>query len=162
EVLFSGQDQLSGLISQAPTWSLGALALLIVFKGIAYAISLGSFRGGPTFPALFLGAAAGLMASHLPNLPGSAGGVGWIGAAGVSTRRLPLSAIVTATVLSTKAGSSVEPLVIVGVVVALLATLGLARSRAAVFGSERPVTPTEKPQAQTTTADSSPATPPPA
>jgi H+/Cl- antiporter ClcA len=160
EVLFSGQDQLSGLISQAPTWSLGALALLIVFKGIAYAISLGSFRGGPTFPALFLGAAAGLMASHLPNLPVSAGVAVCMGAAVVSILRLPLSAIVIATVLSTKAGSSVEPLVIVGVVVALLATLGLARSRAAVFGSERPVTPTEKPQAQTTTATPSSPMPP--
>jgi H+/Cl- antiporter ClcA len=153
EVLFSGQSELSGLISQAPTWSLGALALLIVFKGIAYAISLGSFRGGPTFPALFLGAAAGLMASHLPNLPVSAGVAVCMGAAVVSILRLPLSAIVIATVLSTKAGSSVEPLVIVGVVVALLATLGLARSRAAVYGSERPATATEEPQAQTTTAD---------
>jgi hypothetical protein len=47
----------------------------------------------------------------------------------------------------------VEPLVIVGVVVAYLATLALARSRAAVFGSERPVEPTDEPQAQTTTAD---------
>jgi hypothetical protein len=91
------------------------------------------------------------MASHLPNLPVSAGVAVCMGAAVVSILRLPLSAIVIATVLSTKAGSSVEPLVILGVVVALLATLALARS-AAVFGSERPATPTEKPQAQTTTA----------
>jgi hypothetical protein len=83
-----------------------------------------------------------------------------MGAAVVSILRLPLSAIVIVTVLSTKAGSSVEPLVIVGVVVALLATLGLARSRAAVFGTERPVTPTEKPQAQTTTATPSSPMPP--
>ena len=36
EVLFSGQDQLPGLIGQAGTWSLAALAWLIVFKGLAY------------------------------------------------------------------------------------------------------------------------------
>lgn len=66
EVLFSGQDQLPGLVSQAGSWSLSALTWLIVFKGLAYGLSLGSYRGGPTFPALFLGAAAGIMASHLP------------------------------------------------------------------------------------------------
>ena len=69
EVLFSGQDQLPGLIGQASTWSLAALAWLVLFKGLAYLLSLGSFRGGPTFPALFLGAAAGIMCSHLPGFP---------------------------------------------------------------------------------------------
>ena len=41
EVLFSGQDQLPGLIGQAGTWSLAALAWLLVFKGLAYVLSLG-------------------------------------------------------------------------------------------------------------------------
>jgi hypothetical protein len=160
EVLFSGQNQLPGLLSQAPSWSLGALALLILFKGIAYSISLGSFRGGPTFPALFLGAAAGLMASHLPGLPASAGVTVCMGAAVASILRLPLSAIVIVALLSTSAGPGVEPLVIVGVVVAYLATVALARSRAAVFGSERPVPPTEQPKAKTTTPTPSPPTSP--
>ena len=66
EVLFSGQEALPGLLRQAGTWSLGALALVIVFKGLAYMLSLGSFRGGPVFPALFLAAAGGIMASRLP------------------------------------------------------------------------------------------------
>jgi H+/Cl- antiporter ClcA len=65
---FDGQAGLPGLISQGPTWALSALALLLVFKGIAYGLSLGSFRGGPTFPAVFLGAAAGIMASRLPGM----------------------------------------------------------------------------------------------
>jgi len=46
------------------------------------------------------------------------------------------------------------------VVVAYLATLALARSRAAVYGSERSVTPTQEPQAKTTTATPSPPTSP--
>jgi len=79
-----------------------------------------------------------------------------MGAGVVAILGLPLSAIVVATVLSSSAGPGVEPLVIVGVVVAYLATLALARSRAAVFGSERPVTPTEEPKAKTTTAIPSP------
>src|SRR6202012_3437116 len=69
EVLFSGQDALPGLVSGAATWSLSALLLLILFKGLAYSISLGSFRGGPTFPAIFLGAAGGIICPHLPGFP---------------------------------------------------------------------------------------------
>jgi hypothetical protein len=38
-------------------------------KGLAYLLSLGSHRGGPTFPAMFLGAAGGIMASHLAVFP---------------------------------------------------------------------------------------------
>jgi H+/Cl- antiporter ClcA len=130
EVLFSGQDALPGLVSQAGTWSVAALAWLIVFKGIAYSVSLGSLRGGPTFPAIFLGAAAGIMASHLPGFPIQAGvGVG-IGAGTVAVLRLPLSSVVIATLLTTHAGSNVEPLIIVGVVVAYVTTLLMARSPA--------------------------------
>ena len=58
-VLFSGQDALPSLIEGAASWSLGALLLLIVCKGLAYGISLSSFRGGPVFPGLFIGAAGG-------------------------------------------------------------------------------------------------------
>ena len=131
EVLFSGQSALPGLVSGAGTWSLSALALLIVFKGIGYSISLGSFRGGPTFPAIFLGAAGGVMCSHLPGFAITPAVAVGMGAAIVAILRLPLSAIVVASVLVSKAGPGAEPLVIVGVVVAYLATLGLARLQTA-------------------------------
>ncbi|HYB27700.1 MAG TPA: chloride channel protein [Solirubrobacteraceae bacterium] len=130
EVLFSGQDQLPGLVSQAGTWSLSALTWLIVFKGLAYGLSLGSYRGGPTFPALFLGAAAGIMASHLPGFPIQAGVAVGMGAAVVAVLRLPLSAVVLATLLTVHAGSNVEPLIIVGVVVSYIITLLLSRTPA--------------------------------
>jgi H+/Cl- antiporter ClcA len=131
EVLFSGQDQLLGLVAQAGAWSLSALALLIAFKGVAYALCLGSFRGGPTFPALFLGAAGGIMASHLAGFPLAAGVAVGMGAAVVAVLRLPLSAVVIATLLSEKAGAGVEPLIIVGVVAAYVATLLLSAAFAA-------------------------------
>jgi H+/Cl- antiporter ClcA len=66
QVLFSGQEQLPGLVDNAGTYSLGVLAMIILCKGLAWGLSLGSFRGGPTFPAVFLGAAGGIAASHLP------------------------------------------------------------------------------------------------
>jgi H+/Cl- antiporter ClcA len=126
EVLFSGQDQLSGLISDAGSWSLGALALLIVLKGIGYAVSLAGFRGGPTFPAIFLGAVAGLAAAHLPGFAESQAVAVLVGATCVSVLRLPLSSVTIALLLTIEAGIAVGPLVIVSVVVAYLATLTLS------------------------------------
>ncbi len=73
EVLFSGQSQLPQLIQTAAGWSVGALVLLVVCKGLAYGLSLSSFRGGPVFPALFIGAAGGIALSHAPGLPMIAG-----------------------------------------------------------------------------------------
>jgi H+/Cl- antiporter ClcA len=126
QVLFSGQEALSPLVSDAGSWSLSALALLIVFKGLAYALSLGSVRGGPTFPAMFLGAAGGLMVAQLPGFEIAPAVAVGIGAATVAVLRLPLSAVVLATVLTSQAGLGPTPLIIVGVVVAYLVTLLLA------------------------------------
>jgi H+/Cl- antiporter ClcA len=126
EVLFSGQDALPGLVAHAGTWSLSALALLIVFKGLAYSLSLGSFRGGPTFPALFLGAAAGLMMAQLPGFSIAPGVAVGMGAATVAVLRLPLSAVVIASVLAVKSGAGTEPLVIVGVVVSYIVSVRLS------------------------------------
>ena len=120
QVLFSGQDALGPLVANADAWSLTALALLIGFKGLAYALSLGSFRGGPVFPAMFLGAAAGLMAAQLPGFDLTPAVAVGLGAAVVAVLRLPLSAVVLATLLTSQAGLGAGPLVIVGVVVAYL------------------------------------------
>ncbi len=40
---------------------------------VSEGVSLSSFRGGPVFPALFTGAAGGILLSHLPGLPLVAG-----------------------------------------------------------------------------------------
>ncbi|MGZ8769349.1 hypothetical protein, partial [Aeromicrobium sp.] len=97
------------------------------------------FRGGPTFPAIFLGAAGGIAASHLPGMSMSPAVAVGIGVMVVSFLKLPLSAIVIATMLTSSAGAAVGPLIIVGVVVAYLASLGLegrlgARAAAAPAG----------------------------
>jgi H+/Cl- antiporter ClcA len=129
EVLFSGQDQLPGLVSAAGTYSVGALALVVALKGVAYSLSLGSFRGGPTFPILFIGAAAGIMASHLPGFEITAAVAVGMAAGVASVLRLPLTAVVTASVLTAHSGMGAEPLVIVGVVVAYVVTLVLSDRR---------------------------------
>src|SRR3954465_751910 len=61
EVLFSGQDALPSLIQGAAGWTVGALALVVAFKSVAYAASLSAFRGGPIFPGMFIGAAGGIL-----------------------------------------------------------------------------------------------------
>jgi len=125
QVLFSGQDALPGLVNSSATWSLGALAMVILCKGLAWAVSIGSFRGGPTFPAIFLGAAGGIAVSHLPGMPQTPAVAVGMGVMVVAFLKLPLSAIVIASALTISAGHAVDSLIIVGVVVAYLATLGL-------------------------------------
>ena len=53
----------------AGTLSVGTLLILVLCKGVAWAVSLGSFRGGPTFPAMFLGAAGGIARRIFPACP---------------------------------------------------------------------------------------------
>src|SRR5262249_4434842 len=118
-VLFSGQDSFGTLFS-APALPLSTLGLLIVFKGLAWSLSLGSFRGGPTFPAIFLGVTAGILAGHLPGFAQSPAVAVLMGAAVVAVLRLPLSSVVIALLLTAKAGIAVSPLVIVAVVIAYL------------------------------------------
>jgi H+/Cl- antiporter ClcA len=126
QVLFSGQDALGPLAAKPGAWSLGALAALIAFKGLAWGVSMGSFRGGPTFPAMFLGAAGGVMASHLPGFDVTPAVAVGMGAAVAAVLRLPLSAVVLASLLTATAGLADTPLIIVGVVVAYLTATALA------------------------------------
>jgi H+/Cl- antiporter ClcA len=127
EVLFSGQDDVGGLVSGAGSWSLGALALLIAIKGLAYSVSLASFRGGPTFPAMYLGVAAGLMAAQLPGFSTTPAVAVGLGAAVVSVLRLPLSTVVLAVLLTSESGPGASPVIIVGVIVAYLTTIAVSR-----------------------------------
>ena len=72
-VLFSGQQEMPDVIAEG---SASVLLLLVVAKGLAYALSLGAgFRGGPVFPALAIGVALGMVgADVLPGLEHHAGG----------------------------------------------------------------------------------------
>jgi H+/Cl- antiporter ClcA len=120
-VLFSGQDSLPTLIQQSATFSVGALILLLVCKGLAYGASLSSFRGGPVFPSMFIGAAGGIALSHLPGLPMVAGAAIGIGASMCAMLNLPLTSVLVTTLLLASDGLAVMPLVIVAVVVAYVA-----------------------------------------
>jgi H+/Cl- antiporter ClcA len=130
EVLFSGQSALGPFITNSASYTVGALLLLLVCKGIAYGVSLSSFRGGPTFPAMFLGAVGGVALSHLPGLPLVYGVAMGIGAMTVVMLRLPLTSVLLATLLLSSDGLEVMPLAIVAVVVAYVVSARLTPSPA--------------------------------
>jgi H+/Cl- antiporter ClcA len=125
EVLFSGQSALSGFVASAGAWSLGTLALLFLCKAVAWSLCLGAFRGGPTFPAMFLGTVGGVAASHLPGMPETLGIAVGMAAMITAMLKLPLASIIIAASLTFTGGTALIPLVIVGVVVSYLATLTL-------------------------------------
>jgi len=124
-VLFSGQDQLPSLVENAGAFSVGALVLLVAFKGIAYTASLSSFRGGPIFPSMFIGAAGGIALSHAPGLPMVAGVAMGIGAMTTVMLGLPLTAVLLASVFVAADGLALVPLIIVAVCVAYVVSAHL-------------------------------------
>ena len=63
DVLFSGQASIPALVSES---SLSALVVLVIAKAAAYVVSLATgFRGGPIFPAVFLGVGVAAFAVEL-------------------------------------------------------------------------------------------------
>ncbi|HEY2372295.1 MAG TPA: chloride channel protein [Gaiellaceae bacterium] len=125
-VLFSGQDALPTLIDGAAGWTVGALTLLIVCKGLAYSLALSSFRGGPTFPGMFIGAAGGIALSHLPGLPEIAGVAMGIGAMTVAMLGLPFTSVLLVSLFLLADAVPLMPLVIVAVVVSYIASAHVA------------------------------------
>jgi H+/Cl- antiporter ClcA len=131
DVLFSGQDQLPGLVADSAQYSVGALLLLLLCKGLAYTGALSAFRGGPTFPAMFLGAVGGIALSHLPGLPLVPAIAMGLGAMTAAMLRLPMTAVLVTSLFLGSDGFPVIPLTIVAAVVAYVAENWLTPAPAA-------------------------------
>lgn len=130
-VLFSGSRALTPVVQDSAAFGAGTLAALVLFKAVAWSVSMGSFRGGPVFPAIFLGTSGGLLASYLPGLPEGAAVAIVMGATVTAVLRLPLASVVIALLLTSSAGAAASPLIIVAVVVSYLVVGWLAEPRAA-------------------------------
>ena len=120
EVALSGQAALGTLATNPGAWSTGALVMLVLCKGLAYGVCLGAFRGGAIFPAIFLGAAVGVLADAV--LPGtglvSSLAVGM--AAGVSVIGLPVSGAVLVVLLLGEPAASQMPVILLAIVAATI------------------------------------------
>jgi H+/Cl- antiporter ClcA len=150
QVLFSGETTLAPLIDSAATWSVGSLVLLLVCKTVAYWLSLSSFRGGPTFPALFIGATGGMALSHFTSLPLVAGVAMGIGGMSVAILGLPLTSVLIAAVVLQADAITLTPLIIVSVVVSYVATARLAPHPGAAAPEAAPPASTGEPPPATT------------
>ena len=123
-VLFSGQHAFGSLFSEAlrscrcPPWRCRRSSS----RRRPGASRWAGFLGGPTFPALFIGAVGGLLVANLPGLPR-----GWARAIpdGSDGRVDPYSessAVVLTLLLTSEVGLADDPPIIVSVVVAYIAT----------------------------------------
>jgi H+/Cl- antiporter ClcA len=124
-VLFSGQTAVPAVLAET---SAKILIILLVAKALAYAVSLGSgFRGGPIFPAIFLGVAlATLSVVWFDTSPTLAAAIGT--AAGVAAgTRLILTSIVFAGLITGKAGIDAMPAVVIAAVAAWIVMTMLDR-----------------------------------
>ena len=95
DVLFSGQASVPAVIAEQST---KIVLLLLVAKGIAYAICLGcGFRGGPVFPAVFLGVALATLVMDVTDMsPTAALAIGAAAGVAAMTRMLLTSALLAA------------------------------------------------------------------
>lgn len=120
EVLLSGQEQLGTLTQAGEAPGVWALIALLALKGLAYAVSLATLRGGPIFPALFLGAAFGVLLSGLPGFGTAPAMAAGMAAATAAILPLPVSAAVLVTLLLGSGSAGMAPIVLIAVVVAFV------------------------------------------
>jgi H+/Cl- antiporter ClcA len=123
DVLFSGQSAIPELVGVT---SMKILLVLLVAKGLGYAVSLGSgFRGGPIFPAIFVGVGIAMVAQILFGIsPTLAVAVGT--AAGMaSMTRLLFAPLLFAALLVGSGGLDAIPAAVFGSVGAWLTTVAL-------------------------------------
>ena len=120
DVLFSGQASLPALVGED---SARIVIVLLVAKALAYAICLGcGFRGGPVFPAIFLGVAVAMVAAIAFDMsPTLALAVGTAAGMTAMTRLIMASLIIAALLVGT-AGVEAIPVAALAAVAAWLTT----------------------------------------
>jgi H+/Cl- antiporter ClcA len=128
EVALSGQSTLPVLAADPGAWSTGAVIALLLCKGLAYGISLAAFRGGPIFPAVMLGAAAGVLVAPLPGFGVTAAIAAGMAAATAAALPIPVSAAVLVVVLLGSASADLTPIVLLAAVVGFVANHAFERA----------------------------------
>jgi H+/Cl- antiporter ClcA len=129
DVLFSGQSSLGSIVYEEST---KVLIVVVVAKFLAYGVSLGcGFRGGPIFPACFLGVAlASFSVAWFDTSPTLAIAVGT--AAGMAAQtRLLVSPLLFSTLLVGNAGHDAISATVIAGATAWLASTALDRRTAA-------------------------------
>jgi H+/Cl- antiporter ClcA len=132
DVLFSGQTAIPDVAATTSGW---ILLLLLAAKSLGYLISLGcGFRGGPVFPAIFVGIAVAEFAHAWFDVsPTLAVAVG--AAAGMAAgTRLLITSVLFATLLVGTAGLDATPAAVLAAAAAWLTMQALDRRAAVTQG----------------------------
>ena len=119
EILFSGNSGMASLVQET---SVMAIVIIVIGKGIVYSVALGGgLRGGPIFPATFLGVGVGVLVFVL--LPFSSlsplVAVG-IAASAAAMIKMPATSALLAALLVAGAGAAIAPFAILGAVIGFL------------------------------------------
>ena len=141
EILFSGQTGMPQLIAET---SLGLVVVILIIKLIAYATALGGgFRGGPIFPATFLGVGVAVAGSLIfPEVSVSALAAAGIAAGSAAMIKLPATSALLGLLLISGAGAAIAPFAILGAVVGLIVRLIAERRLEAPADAAPTPTPT--------------------
>ena len=138
-VLFSGQ---SGLAPMLALTSVGALLLVLAAKALVHALALGSgFRGGPIFPAVFLGATTGAVVAQLAGASVTPLAVAAVAAGCTCALRLPLSSALLAALIAASAGATVAAPAAIGAVMGLIVVRMMDLSQASQTDTPHAATP---------------------
>ena len=137
-VLFSGQSGTAEMLAET---SVGAVVLILVAKMVAYGGALGAgYRGGPIFPAVFLGVAVAVGGGILfpaASLTGLV--VAAVAATVTAALKAPFTAAVLALMLATQAGAAnAAALAIFGAAIGFLLRAALDQRDAGRAGAEQP------------------------
>jgi H+/Cl- antiporter ClcA len=124
-VLFSGQASVPDIVVEEAA---GIVLLVLVAKALAYAISLGcGFRGGPVFPAIFVGVGVATLAEIAFDVsPTLAVAIG-AGAGMAAGTRLLFSSLLFASLLVGRPGLDAIPATVLAVAAAWLTVAALDR-----------------------------------
>jgi H+/Cl- antiporter ClcA len=138
-VLFSGETGIGKLLTEG---SAAVLVGALFAKGLAYAISIGAgFRGGPVFPAIFLGVAVGVLATvAFDGFSITAAVAAGVAAAVAAALRTPFTGALLGSLLVGSAGTNTIPLAIISAILAWLIALAASGTVAA-----QPETPQDVP-----------------
>lgn len=126
DVLFSGQSALPAEVQES---SVRLLIILVVAKGLGCAVSLGcGFRGGPVFPAIFLGVGLATIAVDWFDLsPTLAVAVGTAADMAAMTRLLFASLLFAALLVGSQGLNTIPAAVLAAAAAAWVTTAALAK-----------------------------------
>jgi H+/Cl- antiporter ClcA len=136
-VLFSGLTGMPHLIGET---SVLAVIVILLVKAVVYVAALsGGMRGGPIFPATYLGVAVGVAtALTFPGIPATPLVAAGIGAAGAGITRMPATSAILGAILLGGGGAAVAPFAIMGAVAGYLMREWVESKQADQVGAHAP------------------------